>query len=116
MAEPPLLAGRYQILGILGRGGMGEVFLAHDQRLDLDVAVKRVPPGVADDPLLKAALTKEARILARLTDPHIVRLFDLSDTRDGLLLVLEYVCGPEPVAGPASPRAADGYRIDPPDA
>ena len=94
MKDLPLIAGRYQVLAVLGRGGMGEVLLAHDQRLDMDVAIKRVPAQLASEPLLKAALTAEAKILARLNDPRIVRLFDLADTHDGLLVVLEYVCGP----------------------
>lgn len=89
-----MIADRYEILATLGRGGMGEVYLARDHRLDTEVALKRVPLELAIEPKIREALAREARILARLSDNHIVRLFDLADTADGLFLVLEYVCGP----------------------
>ncbi|MGJ5819323.1 serine/threonine-protein kinase [Paludibaculum fermentans] len=89
-----MIADRYEILATLGRGGMGEVYLARDHRLDTEVALKRVPLELAIEPKIREALVSEARILARLSDNHIVRLFDLADTADGLFLVLEYVCGP----------------------
>ncbi|MGC4053442.1 MAG: protein kinase [Paludibaculum sp.] len=89
-----MIADRYEILATLGRGGMGEVYLARDHRLDTEVALKRVPLELAIEPGIREALVREARILARLSDNHIVRLFDLADTADGLFLVLEYVCGP----------------------
>lgn len=89
-----LIANRYSIKSVLGRGGMGEVYLAHDNSLKTDVALKRVPLELALQPRIRNALVQEARILARLSDTHIVRLFDLADTADGMFLVLEYVCGP----------------------
>jgi len=89
-----LIADRYEVRGILGRGGMGEVYLAHDRRLDTDVALKRVPLELSLEPEIRNALVREARILAKLSHTHIVRLFDLADTPDGIFLVLEYVCGP----------------------
>ena len=92
--EPVLLAGRYAIRKLIGRGGMGEVYLAYDERLATEVAVKRLPARYSDDAGLREALTKEARILARLTDNAIVRMFDLTETDDGIYLILEYVCGP----------------------
>ena len=94
MKPGTIIADRYEIRGVLGRGGMGEVYLAYDQRLDTEVALKRVPLELSIEPHIRQALISEARILARLTDSRIVRLFDLADTADGLFLVLEYVCGP----------------------
>ena len=94
MKPGQLIADRYRVRNVLGRGGMGEVYLAHDQRLATDVALKRVPLELAQEPSVREALVREARILAKLSHTHIVRLFDLAETPDGLFLVLEYVCGP----------------------
>jgi serine/threonine-protein kinase len=71
---------------------MGEVLLCYDVRLHAEVAVKRVPTGLAGE--LRTFLSREAQILVRLNHPNIVRIFDLAETHEGQLLVLEYVCGP----------------------
>jgi serine/threonine protein kinase len=89
-----LVAGRYEILRKLGRGGMGEVYLAFDNRLATEVTLKRVPFELSMETGVREALVREARILARLTHTNIVRLFDLEDTPDGLFIVLEFVAGP----------------------
>lgn len=72
---------------------MGQVYLAMDLRLDMRVALKRVPPELADLPQVRRALVEEARVLARLTHPRIVRLFDLAVAEEGIFIVLEYVNG-----------------------
>ncbi|MBI4903985.1 MAG: protein kinase [Acidobacteria bacterium] len=89
-----ILGDRYEIHARIGRGGMGEVFRAHDRRLDVAIALKRLPPQFATDPELRASLTREARIMARLSDAAIVRMFDLEEFSGHLYLVLEYVPGP----------------------
>jgi len=94
MATNPLIAGRYEILAEIGRGGMGLVARAYDHRLDTEVAVKVLRHDLAKDSGEKDSLIKEARVLARLSHPSIVRLFDLADTEVGLMLILEYVRGP----------------------
>ena len=91
---PKLIAGRYEIIAEIGRGGMGLVARAYDHRLDTEVAVKVLRDDLAKDSGDKDSLIKEARVLARLTHPSIVRLFDLAETEVGLMLVLEYVRGP----------------------
>ena len=89
-----VLGNRYEIRSVLGRGGTSEVFLAFDRRLENDVALKRLSPQLAASQELRDSLTKEARILARLSDSAIVRLFDLDEFTGDLYLVLEYVRGP----------------------
>jgi serine/threonine protein kinase len=90
----PVLGDRYEVRALIGRGGMGEVFLGYDRRLANEVAIKRLPPQFASSPELRDSLEKEARILARLSDAAIVRLFDLAEFHGDLYLILEYVCGP----------------------
>jgi len=58
---------------------MGEVFLAHDRRLDNDVAINRLSPQFASSSDLRESLQREARLMARLSDASIVRLFDLAE-------------------------------------
>ena len=88
------MGNRYEIRAVLGRGGTSEVFLAFDKRLQNDVALKRLSPQLASSQELRDSLTKEARILARVSDSAIVRLFDLDEFSGDLYLVLEYVNGP----------------------
>ena len=89
-----LLGGRYQVHSQLGFGGMGVVLRAYDYRLATEVAIKRVLPELASQPFFRNSLIQEAQLLARLTNNHIVRLFDLAETEEGLFIVLEYVAGP----------------------
>jgi serine/threonine protein kinase len=93
-APPRLIAERYEVLAELGRGGMGLVAHAFDHRLETEVALKILRRDLTGDAAQTESLVKEARILARLTHPSIVRLFDLAETQFGLMLILEYVRGP----------------------
>ena len=69
--------GRYVLLRRLGSGGMGEVFLAYDPRLDRDVAIKRIRSDAVDDDERRARFQREARVAARLNHPAIVQVHDL---------------------------------------
>lgn len=108
-----VLADRYRLDREVGRGGMGVVWLARDEVLGRDVAVKRVGmlPG-ADAPDVARA-EREARLAAGLNHPNVVAVFDLVVDRDEQWLVMEYVPGRTltqlvAVEGPLSPdRAAD---------
>ncbi|HTO73251.1 MAG TPA: protein kinase, partial [Gemmatimonadales bacterium] len=68
------LAGRYLLERELGRGGMGIVFLARDLALERPVAIKLLPPVLAENPELRARFLQEARTAARLSHPHIVAI------------------------------------------
>jgi serine/threonine protein kinase/formylglycine-generating enzyme required for sulfatase activity len=84
----PTKIGRYTILRRLGRGGFGEVFLAFDDDLDRPVAIKVPRPERVSQPEDVEAYLNEARILASLDHPHIVPVFDLGRTDDGLCFVV----------------------------
>ena len=76
--------GRYVVLGLLGRGGMGEVYAAYDPELDRKVAVKllRARGGSGDAPKGGSALLREAQAIARLSHPNVVVVYDVGTFRD----------------------------------
>jgi eukaryotic-like serine/threonine-protein kinase len=82
--------GSYKILAPLGAGGMGEVYLARDTRLQREVAVKVLPASLAADREWRTRFTREAQILASLSHPHIATIHGLEETPDGArFLILE---------------------------
>jgi Tol biopolymer transport system component/predicted Ser/Thr protein kinase len=85
--------GPYRIEALIGSGGMGEVYRAHDTRLDRDVAVKVLPLHVAGDTRLKRRLEREARALATLSHPHICPVYDVGEHEGVDYLVMEYLEG-----------------------
>lgn len=91
--NPPHSIGAYRIERPLGRGGMGEVLLAWDERLERHVAIKRIRSDKPIDPRNRARFRREARAIARLSHPVIVQIFDLVETSDGECIVMEYVDG-----------------------
>ncbi|HEY4588734.1 MAG TPA: serine/threonine-protein kinase, partial [Thermoanaerobaculia bacterium] len=117
MTEPGAAAGSgehigaYEIQGPLGRGGMGEVFLAWDNRLKRRVAIKRIRPDHGPDSVPRQRLLREARAAAGLSHPAIVQVYDLIEDATGDSIVLEYVEGRTLAAilagtGPLDPVAA----------
>src|SRR5215813_2110815 len=86
--------GNYQVLGLLGAGGMGEVYRARDTRLARDVALKVLPHQVASDPERLARFEREAHLLASLNHPHIAAIYGVEETGGTPALVLELVEGP----------------------
>ena len=86
-----LLAGRYRVARQIGSGGMGVVYLARDETLDRDVAVKVVHAEPESD--LGRRIMREARLGAGLRHPHLVTVYDVVPEGGALLLVMEYVDG-----------------------
>ena len=73
--------GTYEILAVLGAGGMGEVYRARDTQLKRDVALKFLPPAMAADPDRLARFQREAEILASLNHTNIAHLYGLAEAR-----------------------------------
>jgi serine/threonine-protein kinase len=84
---------QYRIVSRIGEGGMGVVYLAHDERLDRDVALKFLPAGALAEDLARRRFRNEALALAKLNHPNIATLYDF-DTQDSVdFLVTEYIPG-----------------------
>jgi serine/threonine-protein kinase len=86
--------GAYEILSLLGSGGMGEVYRARDSRLSRDVAIKVLPSDVAADHDRLARFEREAQVLASLNHPHIAQIHGVDDSSGTPALVMELVEGP----------------------
>jgi len=85
--------GHYHITGLLGKGGMGEVYRARDTKLDRDVALKVLPADVAGDPVRLERFRREAKTVAGLNHPHIVTLFSVEEDAGLHFLTMELVEG-----------------------
>ena len=85
--------GHYEILEPLGAGGMGEVYRARDTKLNRDVAIKVLPPLLADDPERLARLQREAQLLAALNHPNIAAIYGLEDADEISFLAMELAEG-----------------------
>lgn len=85
--------GPYEILSQLGAGGMGEVYKARDTRLNRSVAIKVLPPHLADNPDLRERFEREAHAIASLQHPNICTLYDIGEQEGAHYLVMEYLEG-----------------------
>jgi len=92
---PPgtLLDNRYRVLGLLGRGGMGEVYRADDLRLGQQVALKFLPDALSRDPVRLAQLHNEVRTARQVSHPNVCRVYDIGEIDHQLFLTMEYVDG-----------------------
>ncbi|MFI4871963.1 MAG: serine/threonine-protein kinase, partial [Phycisphaerales bacterium JB061] len=93
MSSAPTTVGPYEILGEIGRGGMGIVYRATDRRLGRDVAIKALPDQVAHDPDRLERFQREARSLAQINHPNIAGIFGVEEQDGRHYLVLEFVDG-----------------------
>src|SRR4249920_4064867 len=85
--------GVYEVTAQIGEGGMGQVFRAHDTRLDRDVAIKILPEAFAHDADRLARFTREAKTLASLNHPNIAHIHGLEESGGITALVMELVEG-----------------------
>lgn len=88
-----VVAGRYELGGLLGRGGMAEVFAGNDRRLDRPVAVKLLLPAMAARPEIRTRFEAEARAAASLSHPNAVAVFDTGEHRGIAFIVMERLPG-----------------------
>ena len=98
MPHAPNLSGcalddRYELHAVIGEGAFGRVYEGRDRRLARSVAVKVIKPWWTEDPEWAAGFEREAQLLARVSDPGIVQIFDVGHAPEGLYYVSELVPG-----------------------
>ena len=112
--RPGLRFGSYRIESLLGAGGMGEVYRAHDTKLGRDVAVKILPENLTEDPERRARLLNEARTAAALNHPSICTIHEVGEADGRAYIAMELVDG-QPLserigAGPLFARGGAALR------
>src|SRR6266568_5761521 len=90
---PDTQLGPYKIISLIGSGGMGEVYRAHDTRLLRDVALKVLPPSFTNDPERLRRFEQEARAVAALNHPNIVSIYDVGNADRVYYIVSELLEG-----------------------
>jgi serine/threonine-protein kinase len=102
--------GRYRLIELLGRGGMGEVWRAYDSEIDRIVALKMLLPQISQDPEYEKRFRREARAAARLDDPHVVPIYDVGEIDGRLYVTMRLIAGTDLhtllESGPLEPRRA----------
>ena len=92
---PPgtLVSGRYRMVSLLGRGGMGEVYRATDIQLGQSVAIKFLPELLADKRRIHARMHAEVRIARQVSHPNVCRVYDIGEVEQGFYITMEYIDG-----------------------
>jgi tetratricopeptide (TPR) repeat protein len=88
-----LAGGRYRVTALLGEGGMGCVYQAHDANLDCEVVVKVPRPSLLDDPDFAGRFAREIRSLVRLAHPHVVKIIDVGTDEGVPFAVMQFLPG-----------------------
>src|SRR5215471_18383621 len=86
--------GLYEVIALIGEGGMGQVYRARDTRLQRDVALKLLPDAFSSDPDCLARFQREAQLLASLNHPNIASIYGIEESKPSRALVMELVDGP----------------------
>jgi eukaryotic-like serine/threonine-protein kinase len=102
------LDGRYELHELIGEGTFGRVYRGYDRRLARDVAIKVIKPWWAEDPEWAETFGREAQVMARVSDPGIVQIYDVGQADEGLYYVTELVEGESLAA-----RLKRGGRVSP---
>src|ERR1700756_2570254 len=104
--------GRYRLIELLGRGGMGEVWRAFDTAIDRVGALKLLPATFADDEVFQTRFRREARAAAGLDEPHVVPIHDVGEIDGRLYVTMRLIKGRDLQAilgeGPLAPTRAAG--------
>jgi serine/threonine-protein kinase len=93
MRPGAVLAGRYRIVNLAGRGAMGEVYRAEDMKLDQTVALKFLPQDLAEDPDRLARLLNEVRTARQVSHPNVCRVYDIGESEGRHFLTMEFIAG-----------------------
>ncbi|MFO0572070.1 MAG: hypothetical protein U0263_40985 [Polyangiaceae bacterium] len=93
---PELVAGRYGIIALVGRGGMGSVYRARDIELDEIVALKVLNRELVDRPELIERFRREVKLARRVTHPNVARVFDIGEHGGLKTLTMEFIEGESP--------------------
>jgi serine/threonine protein kinase len=119
MKTPASQIGPHAIQRQIGGGGMGVVYLAHDTRLDRQVAIKALPEHLSSDADRLARFQREAKVLASLNHPNIGAIYGIEEANGQQYLVLEYIegeplderlsCGPGVLVATSRPQRASAY-------
>src|SRR5215212_9119941 len=88
-----VLAGRYRVVGLLGRGGMGEVFRADDLKLKQPVALKFLPEALSNDGAALARFYQEVSVARQVSHRHVCRVYDVAEAEGSHFISMEYVRG-----------------------
>lgn len=88
-----IIAERYELLDVIGRGGMADVYLANDTILNRTIAIKILRTSLAKDPVYIARFQREASAAAALSHKNIVEIYDVGEDNDQYYIVMEYVPG-----------------------
>ena len=107
-----LVIGRYRIEALIGRGGMGEVYLAEDTNLDIKVAIKFLPSYLEKDELAKKRLIREAKAAAQLDHPNICSIYEVAEKAGHSFIVMQYVVGETLASRIQRPPLAVGESLE----
>lgn len=88
-----LFAGRYEIIEVLGTGGMGVVYRVHDTKIDDEITLKVLKPGIASEKKTIERFRNELRLARKISHKNVCRMFDLNEGQDSIYITMEYIAG-----------------------